>query len=239
MTSRTMRRTTRVPDERTMAIRSLAFAGLFAAGASAAGAQSPVDATVNRAAQAWSAVKTVRGTFEQTVINPLTGSSASTTGTFVQQRPNRLAIRFSPPTADEIVADGRSVWIYLPSSAPGQVIKRSATTSGAVPLDLTGQFLDDPLAKYTAADAGTHPVDGHAAHGVTLVPKAGHSAPFTTATVWIDDDDSLIRDFSETESSGVQRHVHLTRVELNVPVDKASFTFAVPRGVKVVDQTKS
>ena len=178
------------------------------------GAQS-VDATIDRAVAAWAKVKTVRGTFEQTVTNPLTGTSATARGDYAQERPNRLSIRFKPPATDAIVADGKAVWIYLPSSAPGQVIKRPAADRDAVPIDLTGQFLDAPRAKYDITAAGPRTIDGHAAHGLTLVPKKGSDAPFTKATVWIDDDDSLIREFEETESSGVVRHVHLTSLEPN------------------------
>ena len=69
------------------------------------------------------------------------------------------------------------------------------------------------------------------------MPKAGTSAPFTKATVWIDDDDALIREFEETESTGVTRRVRLTSVEPNAPVARSDFTFVVPKGVKVVDQT--
>ncbi|MDB4875671.1 MAG: outer rane lipoprotein carrier protein LolA [Gemmatimonadetes bacterium] len=197
-----------------------------------------VESTIDRAVAAWGKVKTVRGTFEQTVSNPLTGSAASARGTYVQERPNRLAIRFQPPMADAIVADGSAVWIYLPSSAPGQVVKRPAADRSSVPIDLTGQFLDAPRAKYDITAAGTRTIDGHAAHALTLVPKKGTGGVFTTATVWIDDDDSLIREFEETESSGVVRHVHLTTVEPNAAIDRGAFTFVVPKGVKIVDQTK-
>ena len=199
-------------------------------------AQSP-DATIDRAVAAWAKVKSVRGTFEQTVTNSLTGSSANSRGTYAQERPNRLAIRFEQPGADAIVADGKVVWVYLPSSAPGQVIKRPATDRASVPIDLTGQFLDSPRAKYDITAAGTRTISGHAAHGLALVPKAGTSGPFTKATVWIDDDDALIREFEETESNGVTRHVRLTSVEPNAPVARSEFTFVVPKGVKVVDQT--
>jgi len=201
-------------------------------------AQSP-DATIDRAVAAWAKVKTVRGTFEQTVTNSLTGSSANSRGIYAQERPNRLAIRFEQPGADAIVADGKVVWVYLPSSAPGQVIKRPATDHASVPIDLTGQFLDSPRTKYDITAAGTRTISGHAAHGLMLVPKAGTSGPFTKATVWIDDDDSLIREFEETEANGVTRHVRLTSVETNGPVTRSEFTFVVPNGVKVVDQTKS
>ena len=197
------------------------------------------DATIDRAVAAWAKVKTVRGTFEQTVTNSLTGSSANSRGTYAQERPNRLAIRFEQPGTDAIIADGKVLWVYLPSSAPGQVIKRPATDRASVPIDLTGQFLDSPRTKYDITPAGTRTVGGHAARGLTLVPKAGTSGPFTKATVWIDDDDALIREFEETESNGVTRRVRLTSVEPNAAVSRTAFTFVVPKGVKVIDQTTS
>jgi outer membrane lipoprotein carrier protein len=197
-----------------------------------------VESTIDRAVAAWAKVKTVRGTFDQTVTNPLTGTSATSHGEYAQERPNRLAIRFLAPMTDAIVADGKAVWIYLPSSAPGQVVKRAAADRGAVPIDLTGQFLDAPRAKYDISAAGTRTIDGHPSHGLTLVPKPGSDAPFTTATVWVGDDDYLIRDFQETETSGVVRHVHLTAVEPNAAIDRGTFTFVVPAGVKILDQAK-
>ena len=201
------------------------------------GAQN-VENTIDRAVAAWAKVKTVRGTFEQTVTNQITGSSATARGQYVQERPNRLSIRFSQPASDAIVADGKAVWIYLPSTSAGQVLKRPATDPAATPIDLTGQFLDSPRAKYDITAAGAKTVDGHATHALKLVPKKGTNAPFTQATVWVDDDDALIREFEETEPSGVTRHVRLTAIELNPTVDRSAFVFKLPAGVKVVDQTK-
>ena len=75
------------------------------------------------------------------------------------------------------------------------------------------------------------------AHGLTLVPKAGTTGPFAKATVWVDDDDALIREFETTETNGVTRHIRLTSLEPNVTVNRSTFTFVPPKGVKVVDQT--
>jgi outer membrane lipoprotein carrier protein len=195
------------------------------------------DAMIDRAVAAWAKIKTVRGTFEQTVTNSLTNSSANSRGTYAQERPNRLAIRFEQPGSDAIIADGKAVWVYLPSSSPGQVIKRAATDRAAVPIDLTGQFLDSPRVKYDITAADTRTVSGHPAHGFTLVPKAGTSGSFVKATVWVDDDDALIREFEVAESTGVTRHVRLTSVEPNAAVNSSMFTFVLPNGVKIVDQT--
>ena len=222
-----------------MRITVMAFIGAaLVTGAVPVSAQSS-DATIDRAVAAWAKIKTVRGTFEQTVTNALTGSSATSRGTYVQERPNRLAIRFDQPASGAIVADGKVVWVYLPSSAPGQVIKRPATDRAAVPIDLTGQFLDAPRTKYDITPAGTRSVCGHAARGLTLVAKAGTSAPFTKATVWVDDDDALIREFEVAEPSGVTRRIRLTTVEPNVAIDRSAFTFKIPKGVKIVDQTNT
>jgi outer membrane lipoprotein carrier protein len=196
-----------------------------------------VDATIDRAVAAWAKVKTVRGAFEQTVTNQLTGSTATARGEYAQQRPNLLSIRFTQPASDAIVSDGKTVWVYLPSTAPGQVIKRSATDQSETPIDLTGAFLDSPRTKYVISAAPGKTVDGHAAQGLLLVPKTGMSAPFTKATVWVDDDDSFIREFDVTETN-VSRHIHLTALEPNAQVSKTLFTFAIPAGAKVVDQAK-
>jgi chaperone LolA len=206
--------------------------------ASAQAASHSVDGTIDRAVAAWSKVRTVRGTFEQTVTNSLTGTNAMSRGDYIQERPNRLSIRFSPPASGEIVADGQVVWVYLPSSTPGQVFKRRATDRSAVPIDLTGQFLDAPRTKYDIAATSAKVVDRHPAHGLILTPKPGSDAPFTRATVWVDDDDALIREFEMVDANGVTRHVRLLTVQIDAPIDQSSFVFKIPNGVKIVDQTK-
>jgi len=112
--------------------------------ASIAGAQS-TDQTLDRAVAAWGKVKTARATFEQTVTNSLTGSSATAHGEYQQQRPNRVAIRFTDPSGDRIVSDGASVWVYLPSSAPGQVVEQLDRIARTSPLIELRVFIEDRL----------------------------------------------------------------------------------------------
>lgn len=200
----------------------------------AASAQSPL-ATVDRAVAAWSKVKTARADFVQTLTNPLVGSSATSEGEFVQSRPGKLSIQFTEG-GDRIVSDGKVLWIYMPTSAPGRVIRRSAVDGAQVPIDLTGQFLTEPRRRYDIADAGTDAVDGAPAHVLTLTPKKGVDSPFTRARVWVLDRDATIRQFEVVEQSGVTRRVRLKSLELNVPVSRATFEFQVPKGARVVDQ---
>src|SRR6476619_1649045 len=92
-----------------------------------AGAQAPSPgATIDRASQAFQRASTVRATFEQTLTNPLTGATSKASGELALAQPNKAAIRFAKPAGDLVVADGKWLWVYLPSSAPGQVLKMPA-----------------------------------------------------------------------------------------------------------------
>lgn len=197
-------------------------------------AQAP-EQTIDRAVKAYARVKTARASFEQTLTNPLTGNTQTARGEYQQQAPNRLAVTFSQPAGDRIVNDGKAVWVYLPSSAPNQVIKLAPATGAAGGVDLLGTFLTAPRTKYTMSDAGTAVVNGRKTHAVTLVPKK--PMQFTKATVWIDDADAALRQFQVTDNMGLERKVRITRLTLNGPVDRAAFAFTPPAGVKVYDQT--
>jgi outer membrane lipoprotein carrier protein len=197
--------------------------------------QSPVDAAVDKAVAAYSELKSTRADFEQTVTNALTGSTLKARGTFEQLRPNRFAFRFTDPKGDMIVADGKYVWLYLPSSTPDQVIRASLSSGAAGALDLIDAFFVNPRSRYTIADGGAATVNGRQTRAVKLTPKDKDSA-FEHATVWIDLEDGTIRQLEASEVSGVKRKVVVTSFTPNPPVQAQSFTFRPPKGVKVVTQ---
>jgi outer membrane lipoprotein carrier protein len=218
-------------------LRALALAGvLFAPFSLAATPARPQADLLDRAVAAWTKVKTARATFEQTITNSLTGRTFTTTGEYQQQRPGKLSVRFSDPANDRIIADGSRLWLYLPSTTPGQVIRTSLKSGGSGTVDLSEQFLSAPRSRYTVTPAGVAQVSGRATHAYGLVPKQRDGAPFQSATVWIDDADATVRQFEITETSGVQRRVRLTSFRPNTPVDASAFTFKVPEGVRIVDR---
>ena len=195
-----------------------------------------VDATIKRAIAAWSRVNTFRATFEQSITNPLTGSSMFSRGEFQQRKPNKLAITFTDPAGDRIIGDGKFVWVYLQSATPGQVIKLATTDAGAASTDLIGQFITTPRSRYTATDAGGDKVGDRAARVVVLLAKPGERLPFVRAKVWVDASDGLIRQFESTDANGITRRVKLLTVRPNATVNDSVFTFTVPTGVRVIEQ---
>jgi chaperone LolA len=216
-------------------MRIFRFAALALAIAVGGPASAQSNPAIDRAAEAWSKVKSLSGSFEQTLNNPLTRKTSTAAGSFKQQRPNKLAIRFTNPAGDAIVADGQYLWVNLQQATPGQVIKRPLTDDMAAPVDL-GQFLDSPATKYDIADRGMETVSGKSTHKFDLTPKRRSTAPFNKATVWIDDADGMIRQFEVNETSGVVRRVLLTRLDVNAPVSAADFRFSVPKGLRVIER---
>jgi outer membrane lipoprotein carrier protein len=195
-----------------------------------------VDATITRAQAAWAKVRTLRATFHQSITNPITGSAMESKGTLQQRKPNKLAIIFSDPAGDRIVADGKFVWVFLQSATPGQVIKLANTDVGAASTDLIGQFLSTPRSKYDAVDAGMDRVNGRATRALVLTAKSGQRLPFIRAKVWVDSADALIRRFESTDANGITRSVTITAMTPNAAVQRDAFTFKVPDGVRVVDR---
>lgn len=191
------------------------------------------DAVIDRAVAAYARLNTIRAEFQQTLTNPLTGNSQTTSGVILRKKPNLLSITFD--SGDRVAADGSTLWVYLPSSVPGQVVRMPYTGSNASTVDPAQQFLNSPRTRFTVTSSGTATVGGRAMHAVTLVPKRANTA-FTSAKVWIDDNDSSIRQFDVETANGLQRHVVITSFTPNPALSKSSFKFAVPKGAKVVDQ---
>jgi outer membrane lipoprotein carrier protein len=191
------------------------------------------DAIIDRAAAAYARLNSMRAEFRQTLTNPLTGNTQTTSGVILRRKPNFLSINFE--SGDRVAADGTTLWFYLPSSTPGQVIRLPYSGDNANTVDPANQFLDSPRTRFTVSSAGRADLGGRATHAITLVPKRPNSA-FTSAKVWIDDNDSSIRQFDLETANGLRRHVVITSFTANPALSRASFQFSVPKGVKVVDQ---
>ncbi len=102
-----------------MTIRML-FAVALASTALPLHAQSDL---LDKAVAKYEKTTTARAEFKQTLTNPLTGSTSMTRGVLLRRAPNMLSVKFDGVDGDRLVADGTSLWIYSPMSAPGQVIK--------------------------------------------------------------------------------------------------------------------
>ena len=199
-------------------------------------AQNPTtdaEAAYARVAKSWAATRTLQANFDQKITNPILGRTVASRGVFVQERPNRVSITFTEPAGDRIVGDGKSLWVYLPSSSPGQVLKLPADADGAIVADLLGQLLDTPRRAFTITGGESASIDGRSTRRVQLVPKSQNSAPFSKAVLWLDEKESRPVRVQVLDSQGVDRTITLTSWSPDTALPKDAFAFVTPKGVKV------
>lgn len=219
-----------------MRIASTGFVVTALLATASTGSAQSATAVLDRAVRAYANVKTLRATFTQTIDNPLLGATVTSKGEVVQRRPSQVAVRFTDPAGDRIVADGKWVWFYLPSSTPGQVVRTRIAPGSQGSPDLTAQFLETPKSRFDVTDLGRDTVNGRPARVLSLVPKQGVDVPFTKAVIWVDSIDALIRQFEITEPSELVRRVTIRTLTLNPAVSASAFKFTPPSGTKVIEQ---
>src|SRR3990170_5770051 len=214
-------------------MRKLLSAAAIALAVPAYASAQSAETIIDRAVAAYARLNSMRAEFRQTLTNPLTGSNQTTTGEPIRRKPNLLNITFD--NGDRVAADGSTLWLYLPSSVPGQVIKVPYTGGNAGSVDPAGQFLNAPRARYNVTSAGSATVGGRATKVLSLVPKRRNDA-VTRAKLWIDEKDYSLRQLEVESPNGLKRRVVITRFTPNPRIDRARFRFTVPPGAKVVDQ---
>src|SRR6266566_3867508 len=129
---------------------------------------------LDRASATYQTITSLSAEFVQIITNPMIGTPDTTRGRLYQMRPSRFAMRFTAPKGDRIVADGRFLWLYTPSTTPGQVIRSRIPeygTTGHVPPPpppkcaprgpiLMGLFGERPRARAAAQYARPDPPRG-------------------------------------------------------------------------------
>ena len=203
-----------------------------------AGAQAQAQdaqAVIGRSARVYRSLRSLSADFVQVIDNPMI-DSAESKGTLVQAGPAKLAMRFSDPPGEAIVIDGQHIWVYTPSTVPNQVVRLSVPNGGPVyGYNLLAWFLDRPAERYKPSYVRTEQRNGQPVDVIQLIPIVP-DLPFTKAVIWLDRADALPRRLEIQEESGAMRTLELSRIRVNETVPDKTFTFKVPKGVRVVDQ---
>jgi outer membrane lipoprotein carrier protein len=198
-------------------------------------AQQDARSVVGRAALAYRSLSALRADFDQSIENQMIGNSDSK-GVLLQSGPAKLSMRFTDPPGEAIVIDGQKIWVYTPSTTPGQVIRMGLPSGGPVyGYNILAWLLDRPAERYTATYVRADRLNGRAVDVVQLDP-AVPDLPFERAIIWLDKEDGLPRKLEITEHSGATRTLTLSKVRTNRSVSGDTFTFKVPSGVRVIDQ---
>jgi outer membrane lipoprotein carrier protein len=189
---------------------------------------------VDKAAKAYAALRSFRASFRQVIADSMIGTYESQ-GTLTQAGPSQLVMRFSDPKDDAIVMDGEHLWVYTPSTTPGQVIRMKVPTDPTYGPNVLAWILTRPADRYQSRYLRSDAVAGRSVDVIALVP-IDKSLPFTEATVWLDQYDALPRRLEIRERGGTRRTLVFTAVEVNRRISADQFRFTVQSGVRVIDQ---
>ncbi|MBW3628191.1 MAG: outer membrane lipoprotein carrier protein LolA [Gemmatimonadetes bacterium] len=196
-------------------------------------AQASAAAILRRAEAANTAMRSFQADFVQDLSVPLLGSSQRSRGRMYARQPGRFSMRFTAPAGDLVVADGRNLWLYYPSTDKKQVIK-TPMAAGGDQVDFQKQFLSNSAARYNAVLNGTESVGGRPANVLTLTPKG--QSPFRKVRIWVDTRDALVRRFEITEENESVRRIELSNLRPNATIPDAIFSFTPPAGTQVFQQ---
>jgi len=192
-------------------------------------------AIVRRAGAAYRNVTSLQADFVQIIADPGLGDTLRSNGRLYQAGANAFSMRFSDPPDEAIVIDGKYVWIYTPSTNPGQVMRMRMETDPVYGANLLARILDRPAERYRSEWLRADTLGGRRVDVVSIVPN-GANLSFTRAVLWLDRDEALPRRIELEEAQGVRRTLLLSRLRSNLPIDRELFEFKLPKGIRIVDQ---
>lgn len=170
---------------------------------------------------------TLKGDFTQRVYETQ-GSSLlrTTTGSFELARPDRFNWSYLKPHEQQIVSDGKKMWVYdrdLAQVTVSPVAKRL----GQAPIMLLGG--GTPLSKsFTLSDEG----QSNGMSWVQLIPKKLHDAQFERIRLGLQQ--GLVREMVLYDQFGHRTVIELDHLVQNTSLPAADFEFSAPPGVDVV-----
>ena len=202
--------------------------------AGTANAQVSPDTIIERAAKAYQQLSSFQADFRQVISDSMIGTFESK-GRLLQAGTASFAMRFTDPNGEAIVMDGEYIWIYTPSTTPGQVIRTPIPKDATYGPNVLAWLLTKPVERYRTRYLREDAVGGRSADVVELTPL-DPTLPFRAAILWIDRSDNLPRRLEIQEKTGTNRTLVLTGVMINRRPPPNSFTFNVPSGVRVIEQ---
>lgn len=179
-------------------------------------------------------VKSGRADFTQTVTAPARegqpGRTKTSTGTFEFQRPGKFKFDYQKPFAQNIVADGKTLWLY--DADLNQVTQRKqAQALGATPAALIAAAPDLRAlqADYTLEGAA----DRDGLQWVKATPK---SRDGQLQSVQIGFQGEALSALEILDSFGQRSVLKFGKVEVNPSLPASTFQFKVPSGADVIRQ---
>ena len=190
---------------------------------------SPMLASANEAAgklaQLLGDLKSYQALFVQYVADQKGTRLQETAGYIQVKRPNLFYWETQPPLAQQIVSDGKEVWIYDPDleqvtvrKLGGDVMQTPAMLLSGKPTDLDASY---QITREPAAEG---------AEAFRLVPKGNESLFEAMRLVF---KKGLLTEMRLEDSLGQRTVISFSKIKLNPEISDDTFQFQIPEGVDV------
>jgi len=201
------------------------------AGTPAVDRQDPLE-IATRASRTYRALRAISADFVQTIEDRMLGPQEAS-GHLIQAGASKLAMRFTDPKGEAVIIDGTYVWLYTPSTTPGQVIRTDVPHDPVYGPNVLARILDRPEERYRIRYLGVERAEDQPVYVLAFEPLT-EDPLFRRAILWIGQRDALPYRLELDELTGVRRILTLSRVRVNERLPADAFTFRVPQGVRVV-----
>jgi len=165
------------------------------------------------------ALKTLSGSFDQTICSDAQGTCQTFSGSFAVMMPDRYRIEVKSPDAQTIVSDGTGVWFYFPED--NYAVRQAAGQS--IPLMAFLEPMLDPAAAVAYADSTAGAL-------VLSVATSDSVMSMHDMKLELDSSNSRIIAFSFLDAWGNDYHFRLNGQKWNPDLPGDAFRFTPPEG---------
>lgn len=174
-------------------------------------------------------VDTFSADFQQTLFSPQGNTIQQVSGQLKAKRPGHFYWYTSPPLEQELVTDGKQVWLFDPDLEQVTIQQLAAQFSQTPALLLSGEVADIDR-QYTVTEV----TNAEQKRGFQLSPKSPDSL-FDSLYLAFDHRKQL-RLMQLKDSLGQQTTLEFSNQRINQGITDDDFNFEIPDGVDVIRQ---
>jgi outer membrane lipoprotein carrier protein len=191
---------------------------------------------VERIQRRYDGAKDFRARFNQTLTNATFGRKSSSSGEVLLKKPGRMRWNYAQPETKMYLADGNTLWLYEPEDK--QAFKQDLKSSQlpATLAFLTGQ--GKLAAEFDIAAAGPKTPYGTARDYVLALSPKAPQAQVKTILFVVEPGTFNVRESVIVDQQGNVNDLLFSDIHINTNVSDATFRWAPPPGVRLIDTAK-
>ena len=214
----------------TRSVPGIAVAAILLAAVSSAAAQT-LEEVVAGLEGAYARITDLRAEFVQNSFNRTMGQAIKAQGTVYLKKPGKMRWEYKAPTPQQIVSDGKSLWVYTPELNQVNVGEAPRALAGPAGSFLAG--LGRLREVFSVRFLNPLKTDGAGNPVLDLTPKRPEPV-LTRLILTVDPRDFLVRKAVLYDQFENTVTMEFTKTSVNTGLADTLFAFTPPRGVAVV-----